>query len=342
MRLYKRNGIWYIETARGKAYSTKLRDEAEARKVFEKVELLQVKGRVIQLTRRDTIKISEFAEQYCERPEIEDATILKDRLVLKLFREAVGDLQMSRITDETVEDFKNKCRARNLSDESLLTYLGHLKAALRWANHKKRRYVIEVPEIILPKPAEKPIEFRILSDEQVQSIIDKAFSSRPKESEFNRYFGALICVLADTGCRRNEGLAGLWEKCNMTTAPHWLEVRGKGNKWRRVYLPERSANALNNIKKTDRSIGRIFPDWHPDSVSHWFAEIVKGIEGIHCRLHDLRHTWCTRALEKGMTLEVVRTLAGHESIETTLLYAKALEDRRAREAAMIAYSGRRQ
>ena len=40
------------------------------------------------------------------------------------------------------------------------------------------------------------------------------------------------------------------------------------------------------------------------------------------RFHDLRHTFATRALNKGMPLPTLCDLMGHASVETTRIYAK--------------------
>lgn len=48
--------------------------------------------------------------------------------------------------------------------------------------------------------------------------------------------------------------------------------------------------------------------------------------------HWLRHTYATHALEGGMSLEVVRDLLGHASLDTTSIYVNAERDRSSREA----------
>lgn len=48
---------------------------------------------------------------------------------------------------------------------------------------------------------------------------------------------------------------------------------------------------------------------------------AKGIEK-YIHFHTARHTWATRALRKGMRIEYVSKLMGHNSIRTTQVYAK--------------------
>lgn len=51
--------------------------------------------------------------------------------------------------------------------------------------------------------------------------------------------------------------------------------------------------------------------------------------------HDLRHTFATRLLEKGMPIQVICQLLGHADIKTTQLYAHVLDDTLTREVQKI-------
>ena len=42
--------------------------------------------------------------------------------------------------------------------------------------------------------------------------------------------------------------------------------------------------------------------------------------------HKLRHTAATNALRRGMPIEQVQKMLGHEKIDTTLIYAKIVCD----------------
>ena len=54
-----------------------------------------------------------------------------------------------------------------------------------------------------------------------------------------------------------------------------------------------------------------------------------GLEGV--RLHDLRHTFASMAIEAGLGLPVIGKLLGHNNAATTQRYAHLAEDP-AREA----------
>ena len=53
---------------------------------------------------------------------------------------------------------------------------------------------------------------------------------------------------------------------------------------------------------------------------------ISGIEGL--RLHDLRHTFVTRLVERGVDVETVRDLLGHHSILITQRYVHTSDERK--------------
>ena len=57
---------------------------------------------------------------------------------------------------------------------------------------------------------------------------------------------------------------------------------------------------------------------HPDVLSNTFVRLVKASGVRKIRLHDLRHTWATLALEVGVPVKVVSEVLGHSSPAFTL------------------------
>lgn len=57
-------------------------------------------------------------------------------------------------------------------------------------------------------------------------------------------------------------------------------------------------------------------------------KVIGELAGIekHIHFHTSRHTWATRALKKGMRIEYVSKLMGHNSIKTTQVYAKIVNE----------------
>ena len=105
---------------------------------------------------------------------------------------------------------------------------------------------------------------------------------------------------------------------------------GKGAKERKVYFDARTKiHLLNYLHSRDDDNEALF-------VSLFKPHNRLQISGVEIRLRDLgveldinrvhphkfRRTLATRAIDKGMPIEQVQQLLGHEKIETTLHYAQ--------------------
>lgn len=138
---------------------------------------------------------------------------------------------------------------------------------------------------------------------------------------------AIIDMLASTGIRVGELV-----KLNRTDVDfenRECVVLGKGNKQRKVYFDARTKIHLQNYLKS-----------RTDSCEALFVSLQKPynrllISGVEIRLrelgkrldmnkvhpHKFRRTLATMAIDKGMPIEQVQQLLGHQSVDTTLQYA---------------------
>ena len=138
---------------------------------------------------------------------------------------------------------------------------------------------------------------------------------------------AIIDLLASTGMRVGELV-----KLNISDVDFEKReciVLGKGNKQRKVYFDARTKLHL-----------RKYIDSRDDKNSALFVSLQKPhnrllISGVEIRLRELgtklnipklhphrfRRTLATTAIDKGMPIEQVQQLLGHQSIDTTLQYS---------------------
>lgn len=156
------------------------------------------------------------------------------------------------------------------------------------------------------------------SDEEIELLRDNANSIRDL---------ALIDLLTSTGMRIGE-LVRL-NISDVDFEERECVVLGKGNKQRIVYFDAKSKIHLKNYlrKRSDNNEAlfvSIKKPYRRMAIGGIESRIKKlgdklGIKKVHP--HKFRRTLATNAIDRGMPIEQVQKLLGHERIDTTLHYA---------------------
>lgn len=310
MRMYRReNGVYYVEFARGDKKSLKTKNREKALAVYRELEKEWLKGRLHRLDDYKKATISELSENFCGRSGVSPHTLKKDALSLKLLREAIGNIQIRTITKERLKDFRCIVLARGTSSITINGYQRHIKAALHYALDEG--YLTKIPKIEME--ATKKLLPRFLTPDKIDAILKQAEKTDPA---FYRY----VLFQLWTGARRREGHGLEWPKIDFKART--ARLIGKGSMERSVPLLPPVIRALKLVKK---DIGKVFIQYHPDTVSKKFHAIAKAA-GVDARLHDLRHSCATYLLKNGVPMEVVQKILGHANISTTKIYAEVLDE----------------
>lgn len=163
-----------------------------------------------------------------------------------------------------------------------------------------------------------------VSPTQITDIDVKKFLQDVLEDENKRNY-AIVILLSYTGLRISEALSIKMADFNLQTGECIIR-NGKGEKQRVVLLNSKVVYALRDYlverktysvapkspylfiskkrEKLDRTVvNRIFQS---------YSEVITP--------HQLRHFFCTNAIEKGFSIHEVANQAGHSNIHTTLLY----------------------
>jgi integrase len=81
-----------------------------------------------------------------------------------------------------------------------------------------------------------------------------------------------------------------------------------------------------SLERKDRAIDR--PNSSPDDVvfgigdnKKWWEAALKDAKIKQLRWHDLRHTFCSRLAQAGVSLKVIQEAAGHKTIAMSARYA---------------------
>jgi len=226
------------------------------------------------------------------------------------------------INSERVRAYRLKLNRRGLAKNTQAHYIIALRSFLKYLTVRGVESLapekIELPKV--ERPAVETIGYadleRILNAPQgndLRKLRDKA----------------ILETLFSTGLRVSE-LCALNRDVNLDRAE--VTVKGKGGKWRVVFLSPSAKQALKNylakrddleealfvsLDKKQRVLGRIIPRTIQRIVDKYARQA-----GIPQKIHPhlFRHSFATDLLINGADLRAVQELLGHANVATTQIY----------------------
>lgn len=202
-------------------------------------------------------------------------------------------------------------------------------------NDRERRTGAPNPYRTHKAPGFQPPAPKALAHEDCARILLAAANYRRWDAFQRTRAAAIIGVMLYAGLRRGEALALLIRDVNFQTGEiHVEQGKGRwGGKQRHVpihadlarllaaYLKERAKRRITDEAPEFFSSTRATGPIGTATLAVIVQTLVRA-SGVHFSPHMLRHSFVTHLLRSDVPLYVVRDLAGHSHIETTLLYTK--------------------
>ena len=169
-----------------------------------------------------------------------------------------------------------------------------------------------------------------LNDSQMRNLMLQCKAS----SNVNLF--PIVHLLALTGARKREVLDLQWQNVDIEQG-YFLVPKSKNGMPRKVYLNTPSKQILKALRdKRQDQYEFVFPNPHtgvPYTCIHHAWDIARIKAGYpKLRIHDLRHSFASALVNKGVAIYDVQHLLGHQSIKTTQRYAH-LDDNKLKESA---------
>jgi len=174
-----------------------------------------------------------------------------------------------------------------------------------------------------PRPEALP---RALSEAEYrrleQVVLEQTAAATPQAARDRAWF----LTLAHTGLRLGELLHLSWSDLDLAGGRLWVRG-GKQTRDRVVYLTPRLTQALHAHATHQELRGE--PGLWPDRAGSLQDQQVRyrlrqwGRQAqVQVSPHRLRHTWATRLINQGLSLEALRRLLGHRHLSMTQQYAR--------------------
>ncbi len=276
-----------------------------------------------QVTRPKQRTLGQVVDEYLahkaneKKRSVDDDELILKRKILPAFG---AETPLRKITREDIARFTkarleqevrpgHKVKAGTVANE-LSVFRHLLRLAQEWG------YVAEVPKVKLPKRSEGRL--RYLQSDEIARLLEACPESR------NPHLRTIVVLALNTGMRRGEILGLEWELVDLATARITL-YRTKSGKPRGIPINTAVYDALIALEPDPaHRVGRLFKKangagW--DRIRTAFELGLRRAKIQDFRFHDLRHTFASHAVMRGVSLAELKELLGHSTLTMTLRYA---------------------
>jgi len=329
--VYKRSDAWYSDfTYQGQRYvkSWGPVSKTVAREKDRKLRTEVAEGRFQR--RGENPPVSKLVEQYLEwsRVNKRPKSHIRDVSSTKHLLAAFGDRRLDGIAAWAVERYKKERRDAGAMPATVnreVACLRHmLNKAVEWGIARAN----PMRGVKLFREDNKRI--RILSPEEEVRLLAACESSRTWQLK------PIVLTALNTGMRKGE-ILGL-KKGEVDFQAGYITVeQSKNGHSRRIPLNAALREALQKAFRQSDS-GYVFAggDGRPltDFKKGWWKALeAAGISGL--RFHDLRHTFGSRLVMKGVDLVTIAELLGHQDITMTRRYSHPTPEHKRRAVELL-------
>lgn len=226
-------------------------------------------------------------------------------------------IPVRQMTTEMLRDYLSQYQGiNNCGKVTIDNIRRNLSSFFSWLEEED--HILKSPIRRIHKIKTKKVVKEIISDENMEVLRDGCCEVRDL---------AMIDMLASTGIRVGE-LVNL-DIADLNFEERECIVYGKGDKERKVYFDARTKLHIQKYIETRNdsnpalfvSLNAPYQRLQISGVEIRLRELGRELQICNIHPHKFRRTMATRAIDKGMPIEQVQKLLGHQQIDTTMQYA---------------------
>jgi integrase/recombinase XerD len=273
-----------------------------------------------------TLRVSDAVEPfllYCrveKQYSVESQEKMREAFQSWLLRQ-FGELELTAIKTMHVLAFRQAMATKGLSIARQYSLLMVLKLFLKFCRTTLEINCLDPATVILPRRKAPQVEY--LTNAEIQAIRESIDTFRTSGARLRALFETLL----STGMRISEVLS--LNRDSIDFERKEAVIVGKGAKTRHVFFSEDALRWIRRyLGRREDSNPALFVTYgeNPNRLSRGdtprFLKVAGKLAGLKKRVtpHLLRHTFCTNLRNNGADISLIRELAGHQDIQTTVRY----------------------
>lgn len=324
--VYKRGAKWRGQiTINGERLSYTADKKSEVNSWLAKVKTDASLG---LLPKNSNLTVEEFGRVWLERkikPTVSPQTFKRyTQTFNRHFFPKFGNVKLQALTPDVIEVGVDELFSDDYSDEYVKNTFRMFKRMLTYAVNQ---------EILIRNPCD-----RVTLRQRTKTSKVSAYTEEEQKKLVNylkehiNKGNTVLYLLLTTGMRLGEALALNVSDLNLSkkyvtvsktvvlmTGGNYVQDSPKtSSSNREIYLSDNTTKYLRSYIRKFRPTERLFPNICHFTVRKKLIKICAELGITYRNVHSLRHTWATRALEKGIDVKTVSHLLGHRSVLTTM------------------------
>jgi integrase len=236
----------------------------------------------------------------------------------------LGGVLMPDLNEESIHEYMEKRRAEGAGNRTINMELGCLSRAI---GHTWKALWPQVRKLEENQDIGKALE-----PEQEAAVLAVAARNR------SRLIYPYLMTLCWTGMRSDEARQLRWSQVDFEAGQITVgRSKSEAGKGRRIPMSAALRFALErHVSWLASKLGPVQPDWYvfprsnrtkpedptrPATSLKGAWEAVRETAGVNCRLHDLRHSFCTKMAEAGVPESTMLDMMGHVSVAMLKRYS---------------------
>ena len=262
-------------------------------------------------------------ETYLKEKEVSAHAMKVYRHVLRSLFEFVhlNPNEVAQVTAAQLRSYVVHLLEQNLlSESSILSHVGAIKVFFRIMHEEG--YVQQNPAANLPRPRIPHRLPRTLTPEQIRNLMERIRHSQSKRARRN-YVVFYLCYTC--GMRLSEVVRLRGEYIDLHEGK--MRIVAQDGDERSIFLKETTVELLASYIRENAIEGFLFPGRTQGHIGiagleGQFREYVRAAGLLQwVTVTTLRHSIAVHLLAAGVPISFVQHLLGHESLETTMIYA---------------------